>query len=36
MPVSLLYPNRRHLSKRVQALMDWLDGVLRPFLQTPA
>ncbi len=36
MPVSLLYPHRRHLSKRVQALMDWIDGVLRPFLQAPA
>ena len=33
MPVSLLYPNRRHLAKRVQALMAWLTQVLEPHLQ---
>ena len=33
MPVSLLYPNRRHLAKRVQALMDWLAEVLVPQLE---
>ncbi|MGH7291310.1 MAG: LysR substrate-binding domain-containing protein, partial [Myxococcota bacterium] len=33
MPVSLLYPNRRHLAKRVQALMDWLAEVLAPQLE---
>ncbi|MEJ8846703.1 LysR family transcriptional regulator [Variovorax rhizosphaerae] len=32
MPVSLVYPNRRNLSKRVQALMDWLANVLTPHL----
>ncbi|MBB1604639.1 LysR family transcriptional regulator [Variovorax sp. UMC13] len=32
MPVSLLYPHRRQLSKRVQALMAWMDEVLEPFL----
>ena len=35
MPVSLIYPNRRHVPKRVQAFMDWLDAVLRPYLQVP-
>ncbi|MES2102338.1 MAG: LysR family transcriptional regulator [Pseudomonadota bacterium] len=33
MPVSLLYPNRRHLAKRVQALMGWLAEVLTPQLE---
>lgn len=28
MPVTLLYPNRRHLSKRVEVLMAWLADVL--------
>lgn len=32
MPVSLLYANRRHLPKRVQAFMRWLEEVLRPHL----
>ena len=32
MPVSLVYANRRNLSKRVQALMDWLAEVLAPYL----
>lgn len=32
MPVSLLYANRRHLPKRVQAFMHWLEDVVRPFL----
>jgi DNA-binding transcriptional LysR family regulator len=36
MPVSLVYPHRRHVSKRVQAFMDWMDTVLRPYLQAPA
>ncbi len=30
MPVSLVYPNRRQLSKRVQAFMAWLAQVLAP------
>ncbi len=29
MPVSLLYPNRRHLPKRTQLFMNWVAGVLR-------
>jgi DNA-binding transcriptional LysR family regulator len=36
MPVSLLYPHRRHLSKRVHALMAWIEEVLRPFLDRPS
>lgn len=32
MAVSLLYANRRHLPKRVQAFMDWVAQVMRPFL----
>ncbi len=28
MPLNLLYPNRRHLSPRVRAVMDWLCGVV--------
>lgn len=28
LPVSLLYPNRRHLPRRVQAFMDWLGEVM--------
>lgn len=35
MPVSLIYPNRRHVPKRVQAFMDWIDAVLQPYLQAP-
>ncbi|WP_293779064.1 LysR family transcriptional regulator [uncultured Oxalicibacterium sp.] len=31
MPVSLLYPNRRHLPKRVQVFMDWLSVVLQTY-----
>lgn len=32
MPVWLLYPHRRHLPKRVQALMAWLVDLLSPHL----
>lgn len=32
MPVWLLYPHRRHLPKRVQALMGWLVDLLSPHL----
>lgn len=32
MPVSIVYANRRNLSKRVQALMDWLAEVLAPYM----
>ena len=33
MPVSLLYPHRRHLPRRVRALTSWLADTLRPHLQ---
>ncbi|MDM0011632.1 LysR family transcriptional regulator [Variovorax sp. J22P168] len=33
MPVSLVYANRRHQPKRVLAFMDWVAGVLQPWLQ---
>ncbi|MET0543443.1 MAG: LysR family transcriptional regulator [Variovorax sp.] len=36
MPVSLVYPSRRHLSQRVQALMDWLAELLTPHLDAAA
>jgi len=32
LPVSLLYGNRRHLAKRVRLFMNWLAGVLQPWL----
>lgn len=32
MPVSLLYPHRRHLSKRLQVFMAWLNRLMTPFL----
>ncbi|MGN6152054.1 MAG: LysR family transcriptional regulator [Lysobacteraceae bacterium] len=32
MPVWVLYPHRRHLSRRVRAFMDWLEATLRPHL----
>ncbi|MGZ5202260.1 MAG: LysR family transcriptional regulator [Telluria sp.] len=32
MPVTLLYPSRRHLSKRVRRFMDWLAGTMAPYL----
>ncbi len=32
MPVSLLYANRRHLSRRVQAFMDWVSSVMRDYV----
>ncbi|MEO4045993.1 LysR family transcriptional regulator [Pseudomonas sp. CAU 1711] len=32
MPVVLLYPHRRNLSKRVQLFMDWLAAQIRPYL----
>jgi DNA-binding transcriptional LysR family regulator len=34
MPVSLLYPNRRHLSKRVQVFMDWLTNLMTTYTNT--
>jgi DNA-binding transcriptional LysR family regulator len=32
MAVSLLYANRRHLPKRVQAFMNWVAQVMQPHL----
>jgi DNA-binding transcriptional LysR family regulator len=29
MPVSLIYPNRKHLSKRLQIFMDWLAHLIQ-------
>ncbi len=29
MPMTLLYPHRRHLSRRLQIFADWLEGLLR-------
>ncbi|MED5621641.1 LysR family transcriptional regulator [Ideonella sp. BN130291] len=33
MPVSLLYPHRRQLAPRVQAMLNWLAGVVGAYLQ---
>ena len=35
LPVSLLYPHRRQLARRVQVFMDWLAEVLKPYLDEP-
>ncbi|OUJ14779.1 LysR family transcriptional regulator [Acetobacter sp. DsW_063] len=32
MPMTLLYPHRRHLSGRLHVFADWLDALLRPHL----
>jgi DNA-binding transcriptional LysR family regulator len=32
MPVSLLFANRRHLPRRVQAFMAWMTGIMQPRL----
>ncbi len=29
MPMTLLYPNRQHLSRRFQVFADWLEDLLR-------
>lgn len=34
MPVSLIYANRRHLPKRVQAFMSWMIDILKPSLSS--
>lgn len=34
MPVTIVYANRRHLPKRVQFMMDWMVGLIRPKLNT--
>lgn len=36
MPVSLLYPHRKHVPARVQAVMQWLEGVIREELEPGA
>jgi len=36
MPVSLVYANRRNLSKRVQVFMSWMAETLAPYLDAPA
>ena len=33
MPVTLLYPQRRNLSRRVRVFMEWLELTLQPFLR---
>ncbi|ENO84586.1 LysR family transcriptional regulator [Thauera linaloolentis] len=33
MPARMIYPHRRHLSRRVQAFSVWLAGILSPFLE---
>lgn len=35
MPISLLYANRRHLSKRIRVFMDWVAEVFRQYLESP-
>lgn len=32
MPVSLIYPHRRNLSRRVHLFMEWLDGVMKSYV----
>lgn len=32
MPVSLLYPHRRNLSRRVHLIMEWLNGVMKDYV----
>lgn len=34
MPVSLIYPNRRNLSRRVQVFMDWVSTVMNDYVDT--
>ncbi|HEU4852115.1 MAG TPA: LysR family transcriptional regulator [Telluria sp.] len=33
MPVTLLYPERRHIAKRVQRFMHWLAEITQPYVQ---
>jgi len=33
MPVHLVYPHRKHLSRRLQAFMVWLEALMRPNLE---
>ena len=32
LPVSLIYPRRRHQARRVRAFMDWLAGIVQEYL----
>jgi DNA-binding transcriptional LysR family regulator len=32
MPVTLLYPNRRHVAERAQRFMQWISEILRPYV----
>ena len=32
MPVSIVYPHRQNLPRRVQVFMDWIAGLMRPHL----
>lgn len=36
MPVHLVYPHRKHLSRRVQAFMSWLEALMSPHLRARA
>lgn len=36
MPVTLIYPHRRHLPQRVRVVMDWLAAVVQVHLQSEA
>lgn len=33
MPVSLIYPHRRNLSRRVRLFMEWLGGVMKDYVE---
>ncbi|MCH2557875.1 MAG: LysR family transcriptional regulator [Alcanivorax sp.] len=33
MPVTLLYPQRRHLPRRTAVFMDWIQGIMTPYLE---
>jgi DNA-binding transcriptional LysR family regulator len=35
MPVSFVYPSRRHVPARTLAFMEWVQGVLAPYLEAP-
>lgn len=36
MPVSLIYPHRRNLSRRVHLFMEWLASVMQDYVDSPA
>jgi DNA-binding transcriptional LysR family regulator len=36
MPMTLLYPHRRHLSRRLQVFVDWLEALLKQAVAPPA